>query len=145
MATSVGRICTREVIVVSPGDSVRDAACLMDEKGVGTVVVLDGEKRPVGILSDRDVALRCVAGGRDPESTRIADVMSQPALSVPESTSIEAALRRMAGAHARRLVVVDGGGRLAGLLALSDVLDLLVEESTLVGKILARAGPPQKR
>jgi CBS domain-containing protein len=142
---SVGRICVREVVIVSPEDSLRDATALMAAKNVGTLVVTDRERRPLGILTDRDVALRCAAEGRDPGSTHVADVMTHPALSIPDSTPIETALGRMAGARARRLLVVDAEGRLVGLLALDDVLELLVEESALVGKILARRGPAARR
>jgi CBS domain-containing protein len=83
------------------------------------------------------VALRVVADGRDPEQTRVGGVMTAPAVTIPESAPIETALGRMAGIRARRLVVVDAAGRLAGILALDDLLDLLVEEAGLIGKILA--------
>jgi CBS domain-containing protein len=136
-AMSVGKICVREVVVVSPEDSLRDATALMAAKDVGTLVVIDRERRPLGILTDRDVALRVVADGRDPEQTRVGGVMTAPAVTIPESAPIETALGRMAGIRARRLVVVDAAGRLVGILALDDLLDLLVEEAGLIGKILA--------
>ena len=61
---------------------MRGVARRMRDAGVGCVVVLDGERRPVGILTDRDVAVRCVADGRDPDATRVAEVMSSPAACV---------------------------------------------------------------
>jgi CBS domain-containing protein len=89
------------------------------------------------VLTDRDIALRCVAEGRDPETTAVAALMSAPALCVHESTPIESALARMAGAPARRLVVVDDAGQLVGILALDDVLELLAEEAASIGRLLA--------
>lgn len=69
--------------------------------------------------------------------------MSAPVTSVHESMPIETALARMVGAHARRLVVVDDDERLVGILALDDVLELLVEELTSIGKLLRqRTGAP---
>jgi CBS domain-containing protein len=132
----VGAICVRTVQVASPRETVRAVAVRMAEAGVGTVVVLDEERKPAGILTDRDIALRCVAERRDPDTTPVGSVMSAPVRHVHESTPIESALGRMAGVHARRLVVVDDHERLVGILALDDVLELLAEELASVGKLL---------
>jgi CBS domain-containing protein len=129
-------ICVRSVQVASPEETVRAVAARMADAGVGTVVVLGADRRPAGILTDRDIALRCVAQGRDPGATEVGSVMSAPLTCVHESTPIETALARMAGADARRLVVVDDDERLVGILALDDVLELLAEELTSVGKLL---------
>jgi CBS domain-containing protein len=104
---------------------------------VGTVVVLGPERKPLGMLTDRDIALRCVAQGRDPETTAVAALMSAPARCVHESTPIESALARMASVPARRLVVVDDAEQLVGILALDDILELLAEEAASVGRLLA--------
>jgi CBS domain-containing protein len=113
----------------------------MAEHDVGTIVVVDAERRPVGVLTDRDIALRCVAQEKDPKATSVGSVMTAPIVSVSESTAIESALARMAGIHARRLAVVDAEDRLIGILAMDDVLELLIEEAELVGKILAKRHP----
>jgi CBS domain-containing protein len=133
---SVGVICVRSVQVASPDEAVRAVAARMAAADVGTVVVLGEDRRPAGILTDRDVALRCVAEGRDPERTDVGSVMSMPITCVHESMPIETALSRMANVRARRLVVVDDDERLVGILALDDVLELLAEEFTSVGKLL---------
>lgn len=138
---SVGRICVRSVQVAEPGESVRAIAQRMAEAGTGTVVVLDADRRAVGMLTDRDIALRCVAKGLDPEVTEVASVMSQPITSVRESTPIEDALGRMLGARSRRLVVTDEASRLVGLLALDDVLALLAEEARTIGRLLDAQAP----
>ena len=110
----------------------------MAKAGVGTVVVLGEAQRPVGILTDRDITLRCVAEGRDPDATEVAAVMTTPITCVHESTPIESALARMAGVHARRLAVVNDEERLVGILALDDVLELLAEEVATIGRLLAQ-------
>lgn len=138
---SVGRICSREVILAAPDETVADAAARMDREKVGTLVVTDEERRPVGILTDRDVALRCVGRGLDPHATEVADVMTAPVRTVTEGTAIEDALSFMASGAHRRLVVTDGGERLVGIVALDDVLDLLVEEATTIGRILRGQEP----
>jgi chemotaxis protein methyltransferase CheR len=134
---SVGALCVREVQVASPDESVAAVAKRMAAADVGTVVVLGPERKPLGMLTDRDIALRCVAQGRDPETTAVAALMSAPARCVHESTPIESALARMASVPARRLVVVDDAEQLVGILALDDILELLAEEAASVGRLLA--------
>jgi CBS domain-containing protein len=131
----------RTVQVVGPADSVLEAARVMRESDVGTVVVLGGGRRPVGILTDRDVMIRCVAEGLDPAATPVREVMTGPVSGVNESMPIEDALQHMAGLHTRRLIVVDAEGGLVGILALDDVLELLSEEVASIGRLLAHRAP----
>ncbi len=135
---SVGKICTRSVSVASPDESIAVAAGRMAEHGVGTLVVAGAKDAPTGLITDRDIVVRVVAKGLDPASTPVREVMSQPPACVDESTPIEDALSHMARAHGRRLVVTDEEGRLVGLLALDDVLDLLAEEAQTIGRLLRR-------
>jgi CBS domain-containing protein len=133
---SAGRICIRSVDLADPAESVAEAARRMRERGVGTLLVLDDQRRPLGILTDRDVVLRCVAEGRDPGATPVSAVMTSPVACVRESTPIEDALRRMASVRTRRLAVTDDDGRLAGILSLDDAVELLTEEVEAVGRLL---------
>jgi CBS domain-containing protein len=135
---SIGRVCTRSVCVASPEESARIAARRMRDERVGTLVVLDAQGRPSGVITDRDLAVRVLAAGRDPDATPLRELMSQPAVCATEATPIEDALSRMAGTSSRRLVITDDGGKLVGILALDDVLELLVEEAETIGRILRR-------
>jgi len=128
----------RTVQVAAAEETVRAVVGRMAEASVGTVVVLDADRKPVGILTDRDVALRCVARDLDPAAAEVRAVMTAPVTCVHESTPIESAVARMAGAHARRLAVVDDDGRLVGILALDAVLELLAEEAVSIGKLLGQ-------
>ena len=134
----VGRICTRSVFIADAEETVREAAQRMRKEQVGTLVVLDAERRPAGIVTDRDITLRCVAEGLDPETTQIGAVMTAPVLGVPEATPIEDAIRHMASASLKRFVVTDEAGRLAGILALDDVLELIAEESKAIGRLVRK-------
>ena len=111
---SVGRLCSRVVATATPEESARVAARRMAEHDVGTLVVVepDSLSRAVGIVTDRDLAVRCVAGMRDPESTKVGELMSTPVHAIDEDTPIEEALQQMAGAGTRRLVVPHGELRL---------------------------------
>lgn len=139
---SVGRICVRSVVVAEPDESVRDAARRMRSEEVGTLVVLDSEDRPEGILTDRDVVVRCVAEYEDPDAMPISAAMTGPVRTISEEAPVEDALSRMASGGTRRLVVTDDGERLVGVLALDDVLDLLAEEVETIGRLLGRQGAP---
>lgn len=138
---SVGRICVRSVVLATPDESVREAARRMAERDIGTVVVLGPGQHPLGVITDRDIAVRCVAAGKDPDATAVSDVMTAPMVCVRESTPIEVALERMAGVQARRLGVTDDEDRLVGILALDDVLELLAEELETIGRLLLKHHP----
>ena len=138
---SVGKICTRTVATASANESVLTAARRMAEYNVGTVVVVDEVSQPIGFVTDRDVVLRCVAPGLGAAETVVASIMSSDLRTVDESTPIEEALRTMAGAGKRRLVVTGSGGTLAGLVSLDDFLELLAEEAASVGELLRKEAP----
>jgi CBS domain-containing protein len=134
---SVGRICVRVVHCARPDESVREAARRMARADVGTLVIVDPPSVPVGIVTDRDL-MRSIASGLDPDRTRLEVVMGKPVLTIDEAASIEEGLSRMASHEVRRLVVTDAQGPLVGVLSMDDVLELLAEELTTVGKLVSR-------
>lgn len=138
---SVGKICTRTVFTTTPTEKVRKAAHLMLEHNVGSLVVVEMGGSPVGLLTDRDIAIRCVAEELDPDSTPVSQVMTAPVMTIQEDTPIEEAIQKMEASQVRRLVVVDYSDRLAGLLSLDDVLELLGEESETIGRVLQTQVP----
>jgi CBS domain-containing protein len=115
----------------------------MGQRGVGTLVVIGDGREPIGIVTDRDIAVRCVAAGLDPAEVSVAKIMSAPLSSIHEDMAIDAALRRMSGMHVRRCPVVDDAGALVGILAVDDVLDLLAEEMSAVGTLVGGGSPPR--
>lgn len=138
---SVGRICTRYVDLADADESVQAAALRMAERKVGTLVILDPARRPLGIVTDRDLALRVVAAGKDPRQTRVDEAMSPSPLTVSEGTPIEQALALMRSGSIRRLLVVDKDNALLGLVSVDDILSLLTEELRDVGRLLEREMP----
>jgi CBS domain-containing protein len=138
---SVGRICQREVDLVDGDETAQEAARRMRERGVGTLVVLDAAKRPLGIVTDRDLALRIVADAKDPTQTPIAAVMVRMPRTIAQDAPIESALALMKAGPYRRLPVVDENGALCGIVSLDDVLQLLAEELALIGKLVEREEP----
>jgi len=142
---AVGRICSRITATASPDETVRAAARRMAKYGVGTLVVLQEDRgrgaRAVGLITDRDIAVRCVAESLDPGEVRVSEVMSAPVHSVSDDTPIEEALARMVSAGTRRLVVTSDGDRVAGILTVDDVLDLIAREAAAIGHVLEKQQP----
>lgn len=118
---SLSRIGSRNVVTVAPDATALDAVRRMVERNVGSVVVV-GDGKPVGILTDRDVVLRLVAKAFDPARTRVADVMSRPLATMSDDASIADAAACMREHGVRRLPLVGAGGALVGIVALDDIV-----------------------
>lgn len=138
---SVGDICVREVDLADCEESAQVVAQRMLARKVGTLVVIDDVRKPVGIITDRDLAVRVVAKGLDSHQTTVADVMTACPDTVHEDTSVDTAITLMRAGPFRRLPVVDGPGHLVGLLTLDDVLELLSEELSDIGRLVEEESP----
>lgn len=115
----------KELMTVKPrtvkaGDSIVDAAKLMKGEDTGVAPIVDGDKL-VGVITDRDIAVRVVAEGRDPESTKVDEIASQNLVTIDPQQDLDEALRLMAQHHVRRLPVVEEDGKLVGIIAQADV------------------------
>ncbi|HLS82093.1 MAG TPA: CBS domain-containing protein [Steroidobacter sp.] len=115
----VSEAMTREVRLVQPDQTLRDAAQLMAELDIGALPVQDND-RLVGMITDRDIAVRAVAQGRGAD-TKVREVMSPEVLYCYEDQSVEEVTRNMADVKVRRLPVMDRSKRLVGILALGDL------------------------
>lgn len=138
---SVGRICCREVDIAAAEERVADAARRLGAQRVGTLVILNAAKEPVGVVTDRDLVVRVLAADKDPHRTQVGDIMTQHPKVISEDSSLEAALGLMRAGGIRRLPVIDHERRLVGILSLDDVLALLAEEFGHIGGILERQQP----
>lgn len=140
---NAGTICSRVVATAAPGEKVRVAARRMAVNDVGTLVVLDaaGRNQAIGIVTDRDIAIRCVAGDLDPDAANVSQVMTQPVASIDEFASVDTAITRMAVNATRRLIVTGDGQQLVGILSLDDVLEMLAREIGPIGQLLEQQQP----
>lgn len=110
---------TKRIVSVEPGTTVRDAAAMMNRNNIGAVPVVDkGNVR--GMLTDRDIVLRCVSEGRDAASVHVSDICSSGAVTVRPDQSVSDALHMMSSEQIRRLPVVENG-RLVGMVSFADV------------------------
>ena len=100
---------------------LRDVARMMVDNDCGQIPVIDESQRPIGVVTDRDICLRVVATGRDGSATA-ADAMSAPVRTVQADSSLRDCVTLMENARIRRVPVVDGDGKLTGIVALADIV-----------------------
>jgi CBS domain-containing protein len=136
---SLRKLLDREIITCSPSDSARDVARTMMDREIGAIVVVD-ENRPVGIVTDRDLALRCLVEGIDGAQARVRDLMTESVATVRIDDGISQVIKAMKDHEVRRVPVVDESGLAVGLVSMGDVLQLLVQEMSF----LCVPGAPKK-
>ena len=120
MGKSVQEVMTSNPTSVEANSPVIDAARIMKQEDVGIVPVVEGD-RLAGTVTDRDIALRVVAEGKDPQSTSVREIASTDLVTVDPQQDLDEALRLMASHQIRRLPVVEEGGKLVGIVAQADV------------------------
>ncbi|HET9590535.1 MAG TPA: CBS domain-containing protein [Anaerolineales bacterium] len=125
-------IMTEDLVYASPQDAVTRVAQLMKTEDIGPVLIVDNEESRtlVGIVTDRDLALKVVAEGRDPNTTKVDEVMTRKLVTCRAEDDVDVAMKAMAQYQLRRIPVVDDGMRLVGIIAQADVA--------------TRAGEPEK-
>lgn len=113
-------VMTENPRTVKKGESVVEAAKLMRSEDAGVVPIVEGD-RLVGVVTDRDIAIRVVAEGKDVSSTTVDEIASQNLVTIDPQQDLDEALRLMAQHQVRRLPVVEEDGRLVGIVAQADV------------------------
>ena len=129
MAKTVREVMTSNPCSIDAGKTVAYAAKMMRDEDVGIAPIVEGD-RLVGVLTDRDIAVRVVAEGRDPEQVKVTEVASRDVVTLDPQQDLDEALRLMARNQVRRLPVVEEDGRLAGVVAQADVAQEADERQT---------------
>ncbi len=145
---TVGNYCNREVIVSDPDTTVLELAKLMREHHVGDIVVVEEqgtEKKPVGIVTDRDLVVEVLAQDVDLNAVTAKDVMSSELVTVTEQDSLLDTLETMRGTGIRRVPVVNNNGGLEGILTIADAIELINEASTHLSQIIRKGIEREQR
>jgi CBS domain-containing protein len=119
----------------SPASTVLEAVMVMRDADCGVVPVTDAG-RPVGLLTDRDIALALPAHETDLARTPVGDVMSRQVITVQRDSTLDSAMERLGGEGVRRVLVVDADGLLAGILSWTDLVPHLSERG--LGRVVSR-------
>ena len=131
--TAVSRLMIRQ--------SGRKRSSLMRHNHVGTIIVVDEvheKRKPVGIVTDRDMVVEVIAPGLDPDAIRVGDIMVQDLVTVRENDDLLDTVKLMRIRGVRRLPVVDAEGSLAGIISVDDLLEVLNEQMTDMVRTLGR-------
>ena len=127
---NVGEICSRVVVVAESNTPVQQAAKLMRDQHIGALVVTEGSaeaRRPIGIVTDRDMVVEVVAADVDYRMLTVGDIMSERPATINETAGLFEAIAQMRSGGVRRLVVADAMGRLLGIVAMDDLIPVLAE------------------
>jgi CBS domain-containing protein len=133
MARKIRDLMTTDVRTATPDATLRDVAAILKEEDIGSLPVCEGRK-VVGVVTDRDIAIRGVAEGRDPASMTAGEIMSSDVVAVRENAGVREATRLMREHQLRRLPVLNDDGELVGYLALARVARTQSPEQS--GKVL---------
>ena len=134
----VDAIMNTNVCTVTTDHTILAAARLMRAQNVGSVVVLDERDRPIGLLTDRDIAVKAVANEIDMQSP-VDVVMSKPVHTVAENSLIFDMLRQMAAHKVHRVPIVNREKKIVGIVSVDDAMLLLTSELSNVAEVMAQS------
>jgi CBS domain-containing protein len=120
MGQSIRNVMTSNPCSIDADKSVAYAAKMLRDEDVGVAPIVEGDKL-IGVLTDRDIAIRVVAEGRSPDQVAVRDVASKQVVTIDPQQDLDEALRIMATHKVRRLPVVEEDGKLVGVVAQADV------------------------
>lgn len=139
---TAGEFCNRQVVIVRRDEHVNVAAQRMRDLHVGTLVVVDeqdGQRIPVGVVTDRDLVVRALCdGAQDVGALVVADVMTSEPVTAREQDDLWDVIKRMRSFGIRRLPVVNDQGRLEGILSFDDLVDLVAEQLSDLSTLVSR-------
>jgi CBS domain-containing protein len=130
---SLQKFCERPVVTVAPGQSIEEACRLLRDKNVGCLVVTEGDKLR-GILTDRDIALKVTGEKKDPQNTKVNDVMTPNPSRISVNKSLHDLTSLMHTHRVRRVPIVDSDNKVKGMVTLDDLVMLLGQEMADIGQ-----------
>ena len=137
----IGEFCNREVVIIGREASALEAAQLMRAHHVGSVVIVDtmaGVRKPMGVLTDRDIVVELVAKQMAPEGVKVGDMVTSGVATISDSAGVYDTLHYMRERGIRRMPVVDQQGSLVGIVTMDDYLALFAEELNELAKLVVR-------
>ena len=136
----IENLARSDVVTAREDESVQELATRMDESKVGSIVITDGTE-PIGIVTDRDLALRVIGDGTDPASTTAGEVMTDSLTTVDETDGFYRATELMSEHGIRRLPVCNENNELVGIITSDDLTELLAEEQMQLSDVIQAQRP----
>jgi CBS domain-containing protein len=129
MAEGIRDVMTANPSSLGSSSNAIEAARLMRDEDAGIIPIVEGDKL-IGTVTDRDIAIRVVAEGKDPETTTVGEIASRELVTIDPQQDLDEALRLMARHQVRRLPVVEEDGKLVGIVAQKDIAQHASDEQT---------------
>jgi CBS domain-containing protein len=133
---SLENFCRKPVVKILPEQNVADACRVMEENNVGSLVV-EHDGKLCGILTDRDIALKVAGALRDPQKTTVKEIMTADPIRVSVNKDLRHLTSLMHAFHVRRVPIVNGHDTIVGIITLDDVVALLANEMSEIGKAIS--------
>jgi CBS domain-containing protein len=135
----IGEFCNREVVIADPATTILDAAKLMRQHHVGSLVIVESltaARRPIGVITDRDLVIEVLAKEVAPENLTVGDLIIGEVATVRTDAGVFDTLSYMREHGYRRMPVVDESDQVAGIVTLDDYLALFAEELTELAQLM---------
>jgi len=137
---SLHKFCQRLVVTVTQERSIMEACRLLEENNVGCMVVEDNG-RICGILTDRDVALKVTGESKDPQKTKVEEIMTRNPVRISIDKGLQELTSLMHSSHVRRVPIVNGLDKVLGIVTLDDLIAVISDEMFEIGRTVAEGFP----
>ncbi len=137
---SLENYCKKPVVKISPETNILEACRLLKENNVGCLIA-ENEGKLRGIVTDRDIALKVIGKQRDPQKTKVEDIMSRDPIRISVDKDLRQLTALMHAFHVRRVPIVNGYDKTLGIVTLDDLIALLGDEMSELGKAISEEFP----
>jgi CBS domain-containing protein len=137
---SLEKFCRKPLIKISPDTDITEACHLMEQNNVGSLVA-EKDGKLCGIVTDRDIALRVTGARKDPQTTRVKDIMTPDPIRISVDKDIHHLTSLMHAYHVRRVPIVNGFDATLGIVTLDDLIAELGDEMSEIGKAISEEFP----
>ncbi|MGE5303937.1 MAG: CBS domain-containing protein [Alphaproteobacteria bacterium] len=128
--------CRKPVVKISPERNVAEACRVMEENNIGCLIVEDNQKL-CGIITDRDIALKVAGALRDPQKTSVKEIMTADPIRISVEKDLRHLTSLMHAFHVRRVPIVNGHDTIVGIITLDDIIALIANEMSEIGKAIS--------
>jgi CBS domain-containing protein len=135
---SLRAFCHKRVVTISPERSIAEACWVMKDKNIGCLVV-ENHGKLCGILTDRDIALKVTGEDKEPLTTMVEEVMTRDPVRISVTRNVQDLVSLMHAQHVRRVPIVDGLDTVLGMVTMDDLIALLGDEMSELGKTVSEA------
>ena len=133
---SLENFCRKPVVKIIPETNVAEACRVMEEKNIGCLIV-ENDGKLCGIITDRDIALKVAGALRDPQKTTVKDIMTTDPIRISVDKDLRHLTSLMHAFHVRRVPIVNGHNTIVGIITLDDIIALIANEMSEIGKAIS--------